>query len=169
MHGSSSSTPILRFYLGERVHPNGKTIHEILNLGGTEMGHTGGVIQWLFPLTVPSTHVPAAPTLTPTELAVFQTDPRLREQYMVSVNRFLERLGISVHGCSGSIGPDFHTKKKWMHPSYHAFMPITRILRSLKLLEFADEFSTLRKLLLLCNNRCGSRIDKATLDIWEHL
>jgi len=159
----------VRFYLGEKVHPNGKTIHEILNLDGPQMGHTGGVIQWLFPLTTPSRHVPSAPTLSSTELTVFRTEPKLREQYIVSVNRFLERLGISVHGSSGSILPDFHMRKKWMYPSYHAFMPITRILRSLKLLGFPIEFSTLRKLLLLCNKRCGSRIDRATLDIWEHL
>jgi hypothetical protein len=163
------NNPILRFYLGERVHPNGKTIHEILNPDGPQMGHTGGVIQWLFPLTTPSTHVPSAPTLSLTELNAFRTEPKLREQIIVCVNRFLERLAISVHGNSGSIEPDFHTKKKWMYPSYHAFMPITRILRSLKLLGFQDEFTTLRKLLLLCNMRCGSRIDKTTLDIWEHL
>ena len=161
--------PILRFFLGERVHPNGKTIHEILNMNGPHMGHTGGVIQWLFPLTTPSTHVPRAPTLSLSELKLFRTEPKLRELYLVGVNRFLERFGIALHGGSGSIEPDFNTKKKWMYPSYHAFMPITRILRSLKLLGFPDEFATLHKLLLLCNKRCGNRIDKTTLDIWEHL
>jgi hypothetical protein len=169
LKSDAESNPILRYYLGERVHPNGKTIHEILNLDGPQMGNTGGVIQWMFPLTTPSTHVPSAPTLSLSELNLFRTEPKLREQYIVCVNRFLDRLGISIHENSGSIEPNFSTKKKWMYPSYHAFMPITRILRSLKLLAFLDEFSTLRKLLLLCNKRCGSRIDKTTLDIWEHL
>jgi hypothetical protein len=161
--------PILRFFLGERIHPNGKTIHEILNMSAPQMGPTGGIIQWLFPLTTPSTHVPSAPTLSPTEVVVFRTEPKLRELYLIGVNRFLERWGIAVHGSSGSIEPDFNMKKKWMYPSYHAFMPITRILRSLKLLGFPDEFATLLKLLLLCNKRCGNRIDRTTLDIWEHL
>lgn len=167
--GGGEHTPILGFFLGERVHPNGKTIHEILDLDGPQMGHAGGVIQWLFPLTTPSTHVPDAPTLSPSELIAFRTEPGLRELYLVGVNRFLERLGIAVHGSSGSLEPDFATRKKWMYPSCHAFLPITRILRSLKLLGFPDEFATLRKLLLLCNARCGNRLDRTTLDIWEHL
>jgi hypothetical protein len=161
---------LLKYFSGERVHPGGKTIHESLNMNGPRIGNTGGVIQWLFPLTTPSTHVPRAPTLSPFELKVFRTDPELRELYLVGVNRFLERFGISVHGNSGSIEPDFNTRKKWMYPSYHAFMPVTRILRSLKLLGFPDEFATLLKILLLCNKRCGGdRIDRTTLDIWEHL
>jgi hypothetical protein len=160
---------ILRFFLGERVHLNGKTIHEILNLSGPPMGKTGGIIQWLFPLTRPSTHVPSAPTLSISEIALFKTDPKLRELYLIGVNRFLERFGIAVKGSSGSIEPDFHMLKKWMYPSYHAFMPITRILRSMKLLGFPDEFVILYKLLLLCHKRCGNNIDRTTLDIWEHL
>jgi hypothetical protein len=165
----ASPDPILRFFLGERVHPGGKTIHEILNLNGPRIGPTGGVIQWLFPLATPSTHVPSAPALSPSELKVLSVEPKLRELYLVGANRFLELFGIAVHGSSGSIEPDFNTKKKWMYPSYHAFMPITRILRSLKLLGFPDEFATLRKLLLLCDKKCGNRIDKTTLDIWKHL
>jgi hypothetical protein len=167
--GDTENKPILRFFLGERVHPNGKTIHEILNISAPQMGPTGGIIQWLFPLTTPSTHVPSAPTLSPTEVVVFRTEPKIRELYLIGVNRFLERWGIAVHGISGSIEPDFNMKKKWMYPSYHAYMPITRILRSLKLLGFPDEFATLLKLLLLCNKRCGNRIDRTTLDIWAHL
>src|SRR4030042_2346274 len=161
---------ILRFFLGERVHPNGRTIHEILNMNGPRIGNTGGVIQWLFPLTTPSTHVPRAPILSPTELKLFRVEPKLRELYLVSVNRFLALFGIAVHGSSSSIEPDFNTKKKWMYPSYHVFIPITRILRSLKLLGFPDEFATLRKLFVLCSKRGGGDlIDKATLDIWNHL
>ena len=162
--------PIVRFFRGERVHPNGKTFQEILNLNGPRIGRTGGVIQWLFPLTTPSRHVPTAPTLSPSELQLFRADPTLRELYLVGVNRFLEKYGIGVHGTSGSLESYFKAKKKWMYPSFHVFMPVTRILRSLKLLGFADEFSTLRKLLLLCNERGGGAlIDKATLDIWKRL
>lgn len=160
---------ILRFFLGERVHPNGKTIHEILNMNGPRIGHTGGVIQWLFPLVTPSTHVPSAPTLSPSELKLFRTEPKLRGLYLVGVNRFLELFGIAVHGRCGSLAPDFTAKKKWMYPSYHAFMPVTRILRSMKTFYFPVEFTTLRKLLLLGNKRCGNRLDRTTLDIWDHL
>jgi hypothetical protein len=94
----------------------------------------------------------------------------LRQLYLVGVNRFLEKYGIALHGTSGSMESDFKAKKKWMYPSFHVFMPVTRILRSLKLLGFTDEFSTLRKLLLLCNERGGGAlIDKSTLDIWKRL
>jgi len=165
-----SSYPILRFFLGERVHPNGKTIHEILNLSAPQIGPTGGIIQWLFPLTRPSTHVPSAPTLTPYELNQFRVDPKLRELYMIGVNRFLEKFAISVNGRTGSIAADWRTNKKWKFPSYHAFMPITRILRSMKLLGFTEESVTLMKLLLLCHKRGGGDvIDKVTLDAWKHL
>src|SRR5208283_1033092 len=98
------------------------------------MRHTGGVIQWLFPLTTPSRHVPSAPTLSSSEVQLLRTDAALRELYLVGVNRFMERFGIAVHGTSGSIESDFLATKKWMYPSYHAFIPVTRILRSLKLL-----------------------------------
>jgi hypothetical protein len=162
--------PILRFYLGERVHPNGKTIHEILDLSGPHIGHTGGVIQWLFPLARPSTHVPGAPTFTPHELDLFRVEPKLRDLYMTGVNRFLEKFGIAVNGTTGSIAPDYGAMKKWRYPSYHGFMPVTRILRSMKLLGFTAESVTLLKLLLLCNHGGGGNlIDKVTLDVWKHL
>ena len=169
--GAPKGSLILRFFLGERVHPNGRTIHEILNIDGPRIvGSTGGVIQWLFPLMIPSTHVPSAPTLSPAELHLFLTEPELRRLYLVGVNRFLEAYGIAIHGNSASIEADFGRKKKWVYATSHSLMPITRILRSLKLLGFSVEFSTLRKALVLCNKRAGgTQIDKVTLDIWAHL
>jgi hypothetical protein len=166
---TSENSPIVRYFLGERVHPNGKTLHEILNLNASRIGDTSGVIQWIFPLTTPSSHVPGAPTLSPSELQLFRIEPKLRELYIIGVNRFLEQYGIAIHGSSGSIEPDFNIEFNWMHPSYHIFMPITRILRSMKLLGFIDEFITLRKLLLICNERSGGKLDKVTLDIWKRL
>ena len=162
---------ILKFFLGERVHPNGRTIHEILNIGGPKMvGSTGGVVQWLFPLTIPSRHVPSAPTLSPYEVAAFRSEPKLRELYLIGVNRFLQRWAIAVHGTSASIEADFCRQKKWMYATSHSFMPITRILRSLKLLGFPEEFATLRKTLLLCNKRMGGKpVDRVTFDIWMHI
>jgi hypothetical protein len=170
MQNDPKPNPILRFFLGERIHPNGRTIHEILNLNQPRIvGSTGGVIQWLFPLTTPSRHVPSAPTLSESELQIFWTEPKVRELYMVGINRFLELFGIAIHGSSGAIEPDFNSKENWMYPSYHHFMPVTRILRSLKLLGFSEEFTTLRKLLLLCNERSGGKLDEATLDIWKRI
>jgi hypothetical protein len=158
---------ILKYYLGEIVHPNGKTIYEILKgQDGSRIGRTAGVIQWLFPLDTPSRHVPSAPVLSKSEIQEFKTDPKLREFYIVVLNRFLELYGIAIHGTSASIADDISTKDKWIYPSYHRFMPITRILRSLKLLEFRDEFETLKKILLICNARLGNKLDKTTLDIW---
>ena len=108
---AACSDPIVRFFRGERVHPNGKTIHEILNLNEPRIGHTGGIIQWLFPLTTPSRHVPSAPTLSPSELELFRTDAKLRELYLVGVNRFLEKFGVAVRGCSGSIESNYLATK----------------------------------------------------------
>jgi hypothetical protein len=66
----AGDNPILRYFLGERVHPGGKIIYESLNMNGSRIGITGGVIQWIFPLSTPSTHVPSAPTLSQFELKV---------------------------------------------------------------------------------------------------
>jgi hypothetical protein len=162
---------ILRFFLGERVHPNGRTIHEILNVKGPRIvGSTAGVIQWLFPLTTPSTHVPGAPTLSSAELDLFRTHPGLRKQYLLGINRFLERYGIAIHGDSALISSLEKMKSKWMYPGSHAFIPITRILKSLKTLEFRVEFSTLRNLLFLCNEKGGGNlIDRSTMDTWKRI
>jgi hypothetical protein len=163
--------PILRFFLGERIHPNGRTIHEILNLEGPKMvGSTAGVIQWLFPLTTPSTHVPGAPTLSPAEVELFRTHPGLRKLYLRGINRFLERYGMAIHGDSALISSVEKIRSKWMYPGSHAFIPLTRILRSLKTLEFPVEFSTLRNLLFLCNEKGGGNlVDRSTLDIWKRV
>jgi hypothetical protein len=57
-----------------------------------------------------------------------------------------------------------------MYPGSHAFIPLTRILRSLKTLEFPVEFSTLRNLLFLCNEKGGgSLVDRSTLDTWKRV
>jgi len=56
-----------------------------------------------------------------------------------------------------------------MYATGHSLMPATGILRSPKLLEFAAEFTTLRKAFLLCNRRAGCKVDKPTLDLWMRM
>ncbi len=160
---------LIKFYLGERVHPNGRTFDEVIATMDAPHRSTGGVIQWLFPLTTPSRHVPSAPVLSKRELELFRTVPQLRERFLQAANKFLEVYGIAVDGGSVSIDPGFVQKKKWAYATGHSWMPVTRILKSLKLLEFSTEFSTLRKALLLCNQRAGGKVDKSTLDVWMRI
>ncbi len=126
-------------------------------------------MQWLFPLTTPSRHVPGAPVLTERELLLFRSVHEIRKRFLGAVNKFLEVYGIAVHGDSVSIAPGFNLRKKWVYATSHSWMPVTRMLRSLKLLGFAVEFSTLRKALLLCNQRAGGKVDRQTMDIWTRL
>ncbi len=97
------TNPILRFYLGEGVYPNGRTFDEIMARIDSPQMSTGGVIQWLFPLITPSRHVPNAPVLSEPEFQVFRASPVLRERHLAAVNRFLEVYGIAVSGDSVSV------------------------------------------------------------------
>jgi len=70
---------LLRFYRGERVHPNGRTFAEIMAKMDSPQRMTGGVIQWLFPSATPSRHVPRAPVLFQNEIQLFKVgDPCTR-------------------------------------------------------------------------------------------
>ena len=160
---------ILALYLGKRVHPNGRTFDEIMTKMDSRPRGTAGVIQWLFPLTTPSRHVPGAPVLTPLELELFRKHPVLRGQFLKAVNKFLEVYGIALEGKAAMIRPNFFQMAHWKQATAHSLMPITRILRSLKLLEFPSEFSTLRHVMLDCSARAGDKVDRSTRDLWMRI
>jgi hypothetical protein len=138
---------IVDFYRGETLHPSGVSIDTIWGWNDRQLEVSHTYIQWLFPLREPSRAVPGSPTITEAEARLFRNDHDLRERVLRSFRLMLGFYGFvmkpAADPASGpTIAPadDFETKsRRWLTPSNHNHLRITRILRSMVLLGLKRE------------------------------
>lgn len=121
-------TPLICFYGGTGTHPSGRDLGEYWkgDMGLLEHGHD--YIQWMFPLPERSRAQPQSPVMTPEDLEEFKVNPTIRRRVMVSLNTMATFYGKSP---------------QWCVAGNHNLLRITRILRSLTLMELhtlAQEF-----------------------------
>jgi hypothetical protein len=132
-------TRLVAFYRGE-ADTEGRRLEEIWSWNDEELEITHDYIQWLFPLAESSQFNADAPLLTDADIAAFQAEPLLRENFRKSFERMLAFFGLALAG-EGQVveGPNFaaHVPDVWAVPN-HNWLRITRILHSLTLLGLAS-------------------------------
>jgi hypothetical protein len=164
----STDKPIVRFYLGQAVHPTGHTLQEILSNKDFDLNRAHNITQWLFPLDRPSHHAIDAPYLSREEVLLFRTNRILRENYIAAFNRYIVLFAMKNMGHTIVIEPDFNGNNMWLYPNSHAFVRITRMLRSMNLLGFEKEARSLMDALMEVNSKHGNNlIDRATIEFWN--
>jgi hypothetical protein len=110
---------LIGFYLHEGCDSEGRTLAGIWAMSDDELMHTHDVVQWLFPLTEPSSFNPTAPVLTELE----------------SFRRFMRVFGLDyIDDCLQQVAH----RDIWMHLN-HNWLRFTRILKSLTNLGLNDE------------------------------
>ena len=122
------SGPIVAFLEGEGRDARGRSVFDILSMNDAAMERTHDFIQWLFPLPEPSAAVPDSPVLTPDEIRA------IRES---------ELAPIALAGATDRMIAFYQSTHDWLMPNDHNHRRITRIIRSLRLLqgdEAADAF-----------------------------
>ncbi len=120
--------PIVMFLEGEGTDACGRTVFEVLAMNDVVLERTHDFIQWLFPLPEPSAAVPGSPVLSPDDIQAI---------------RVSELAPIAIAGATDRMAVFYQTTHDWLMPNDHNHRRITRIIRSLRLLqgdEAADAF-----------------------------
>lgn len=120
--------PIVMFLEGEGTDARGRTVFDILAMNDVALERTHDFIQWLFPLPEPSAAVPDSPVLAPGDIQAI---------------RVSELAPIALVGATDRMTAFYQTTHDWLMPNDHNHRRITRIIRSLRLLqgdEAADAF-----------------------------
>jgi hypothetical protein len=96
-------------------------------------------VQWLFPLCEPSNYNPDAPLLTEEDIKFFHSSETalVAANYMAGIKRMFEFLGLSAGKLCVEV-TDEDKSKNWNGEFNHNHLRITRMLRSMVLLGFAD-------------------------------
>jgi hypothetical protein len=132
---------VLAFYRGEATDAAGRRLTDLWGWNDQALEEVHDFIQWLFPLPEPSQFNYRAPLLTEEDIAAFRVEERLRANLHQSFCRLLKFLGLS-RGEDGKVveGPNFAARAPEVWASWnHNWLRITRILRSLRLLELEAE------------------------------
>lgn len=161
----------MNFYCNGGTDNHGRMLIDILRLSDKDFEHQHDFIQWLFPLDIPSRFNASSPLLTLESVEAFLRCDEARMNLVRSYARLLRFLGLEwVNDASGSFiqGVDnFEAHAKyWLNPGNHNYLRITRVLKSLRLLQRPDLAAKLFQALENLNEEYGLVIGEA-FDHWR--
>lgn len=157
---------IVQFYRGEIPNNEGNFIDEILSWSFDRLEMDHSYIQWLFPLEEKSNFNIDAPILTTNDIKEFRKDVILQEKFLFSFHKILLFFGFVLEGNNirVQIDGEYHKDAKWLFRGFnHNMLRITRVLRSLYLLE-QEELS--KKFLEVLRNYRDC-VSENTWNFWE--
>ena len=132
-------TKLLDFYSGTGIDHQGRKIEDIWSWNYEKLERVHDFIQWIFPLSEPSSFNPDAPILTVEEISSFRNSEELKGRLLISFDLMLGFYGFVRLENRGNVkilkGPNYETRiQKWVTPYNHNLLRITRILKSITLL-----------------------------------
>lgn len=162
---SPDESKIIRFLLGEPVVVNDKAldINSIWKYDYTQLETQHDYIQWLFPLADASDYNPNAPVLTLADLVTITSHPAIRERLLRSLELMLDFYGFSLDWKTITVS---QTDPKAWPPTYHNYLRITRILKSLTICGL-NEYAVAFYNALLSVPDIEIDIPQTTLDYWK--
>lgn len=137
-----SNSALVRFYIGQGPDSRGRMIGDIFLWDEAKLESVHDYIQWLFPLKEKSAYNASAPTLTEEDVVVLNTDRKARLNLLHSLALFITFYGFDAsYTGSGKLvmkrSKNFDSRSSnWLTPGNHNFLRITRILKSLVLLDY---------------------------------
>jgi hypothetical protein len=134
---------LIDFYLGEGKDQSGRTIEEVWRFkhGALEVGHD--YVQWLFPTIKSGNFNPDAPTLTVDDVTLFKSNPKLKENLLISFDKILDFFGLRCVNENGTIvvrkGTNFIERKSVLFEGFnHNHLRVTRVIDCLNALGFQE-------------------------------
>lgn len=143
--------PVLLFLEGEGTDARGRTVFDVLAMDDVALERTHDFIQWLFPLTEPSAAVPESPVLTPGD---------------VQAIRVSELAPIALAGGTDRMAAFYRTTHDWLMPNDHNHRRITRIIRSLRLLQGDEAADAFRDAILSRVQETRAPVSARSLGYW---
>ncbi|OHA05389.1 MAG: hypothetical protein A3H69_05595 [Candidatus Sungbacteria bacterium RIFCSPLOWO2_02_FULL_47_9] len=172
-------SPLVTFYLGRGSDIEGRRFEDMVMWSDWVLENTHDYIQWLFPLKDASAYSSSAPLLTDEDIAAFKDYQTLRSNLLLAHARMLDFYGFTIVLKSGYFeivrSENFVEKTQhWLTPNNHNFLRITRILKSLVLLDCSKHalafFAALEKVYseyagVIGERTCGFWKEAVTLTI----
>jgi hypothetical protein len=142
------NSPIREFYRLEKPDSEGRMLEEYWEWDTDTLEHRHDFIQWMFPLSEPSSVNSDAPLVTQEDQHAFRNEPLLRSSMVRSLKVFLNFLGLEMDHDGQVVRHEQFDLRigVWNHPN-HNWLRITRILKSLRLLGFDAEAKAMWKCL----------------------
>jgi hypothetical protein len=142
---------LLSFLQDVRPDHRGRYLSDIWKFTDEQIESTHDVIQWIFPLDVPSGAQPDAPVLDAAEISLIHKSAPATMNLERSTEWFLGFLARSP---------------QWRVPYDHNHLRITRMIRSNRLLlgELAAESARAQVLQLL--QKSGSKVSETSMGFW---
>ena len=145
------ASPIVMFLEGEGTDAHGRTVFEIVAMDDIALDRTHDFIQWLFPLPEPSTAVPESPVLTPGDIQAIRSS---------------DLAPIALAGARDRMISFYRTTHDWLMPNDHNHRRITRIIRSLRLLQGDEAADCFRDAILARVKETRAPISARSLGYW---
>ena len=143
---------MLAFLEGEGTDARGRTIFDVLSFDDAALENTHDYIQWLFPLTEPSSTVPDSPVLTEDEAtAVF-------DSVMAQC---------TLAAATDRMAAFYRNNDHWLKSADHNHLRITRIIRALRRLRGDAEAEAFRAAILAKVDTTGAPISTRSRGYWQ--
>ncbi len=125
---------LLDFLKGTGRDKHGRTHQDILNFSDEQLESVHNYIQWIFPIREMSENVMGSPYLeSEEEIETLRSDHQVQENMIKALVRM----------------EDFYRDNDfWLQPNDHNHLRITRIIKSIKLLNSKDNASEFYKFIL---------------------
>lgn len=144
--------PVLAFLEGEGTDASGRTIFDVLSFDDAALESTHDFIQWLFPLTEPSSAVPGAPVLSEAEAtAIF-------DSVMAQC---------TLAAATDRMSAFFRNNDHWLKSADHNHLRITRMIRALRRLRGDGEAEAFKAMILTKVEITGAPISVRSRGYWQ--
>jgi hypothetical protein len=143
---------IVDFLEGSGPDGAGRSVNEVLKFGLGALESRHDFIQWLFPISEPSTAVPGSPVLKPEDIAAIKASVRAQAALIAAQDKMIWFYDQTDH---------------WLQAQNHNHLRITRIIKSLRLLVGdlpADHF---RNMILARVERHNAAVGETPLMYWR--
>jgi hypothetical protein len=142
---------VLAFLEGEGTDARGRTIFDILSFDDAALENTHDFIQWLFPLTEPSTAVPGSPVLT-------------EDQATGICDSVMAQCTLAA--ATDRMAAFYRNNDHWLKSADHNHLRITRIIRALRRLRGDEEAETFRAGILSKVEATGAPVSTRSRGYW---
>ena len=123
---------VVQFLSGKGFDHKGRTLNQIRAFPDWRLEKEHDVIQWMFPIDIPSKHFDGAPVLTNDDIKIIKKSKDIQYHLILSLSRMMRF---------------YEQNDYWITQKNHNFLRITRILRCLWLSGRKHDYVCIQKIL----------------------
>lgn len=165
---------LLEFWRGTGTNQSGHTFEDVMRFNDSQLEDEHDYIQWIFPLDEASRAQPSSPVLTQADIDVLTTEPGMMLKAGFVLGLMTKFFGFDMYRNGNDFrfvrADDFDERaSNWISARNHNFLRLTRMLKSMSLLNYDYYAIALQKLLLEIADdpEYKTTIGPATRKFWQ--